>query len=121
MSCHNCSTCLKAACLWWGHALMRCVGAGSPEAEVDVLKVRLHIGDVLLFCTDGLSKYLDPAAITAALAKPESSEATARALVDAANAAGGSDNVTVVVVRTAPDPSSIALTPVDGTEFLPSA
>ncbi|HEX4612950.1 MAG TPA: protein phosphatase 2C domain-containing protein, partial [Urbifossiella sp.] len=80
----------------WGHALMRCVGAGSPESEVDVLKVRLNVGDVLLFCTDGLSKYLDPAAIGAALGKTEPAEQTARGLVAAANAAGGNDNVTVI-------------------------
>lgn len=103
----------------WGHALVRCVGAGSPEADVDVLKVTLRVGDVLLFCSDGLSKYLDPDAIAATLVRAESAEVTARRLVDAANAAGGTDNVTVVVVRTKPDPSSTALTPVEGTEFLP--
>jgi protein phosphatase len=109
----------QAAGSRWGHALMRCVGAGSPESEVDVLKVALQSGDVLLFCTDGVSKYLDAAAITAALARAESAEATARSLVADANAAGGSDNVTAVVVRVLPDPSVLRLTPVDGTAFLP--
>jgi serine/threonine protein phosphatase PrpC len=103
----------------WGHALVRCVGAASPEADVDVLKVTLKVRDVLLFCSDGLSKYLDPAAIATALGREESAEATAHALVDAANAAGGADNVTVVVVRTKPDPASVALTPLEGTEYLP--
>lgn len=110
----------QAAQSRWGHALVRCVSAGTPEADVDVTKVRLKTGDALLFCTDGLSKYLEPDAIAGALGKGESAEATARALVDAANDAGGTDNVTVVVVRTAPDPASLALTPVDGTEYLPT-
>ncbi len=103
----------------WGHALMRCVGAGSPEADVDVLKVRLHTGDALLFCSDGLNKYLNPAAIAAELAKSAPAEATARALVAAANDAGGADNVTVVIVRTAKGASSVALTPIEGTAYLP--
>ena len=103
----------------WGHALLRCVGADSPEPVADVLKVRLRPGDVILFCTDGLSKYLDPAAIAAALSKVESAEVTARALVAAAIDAGGRDNVTAVVVRTGPVVSSSAPTPAEGTAFLP--
>jgi protein phosphatase len=87
---------------------------------VDVTKVKLKTGDALLFCTDGLSKYLEPDAIAAALGKGEPAEATARELVAAANEAGGTDNVTVVVVRTAPDPATVAITPVDGTAFLPT-
>ncbi|MFO0797327.1 MAG: protein phosphatase 2C domain-containing protein [Gemmataceae bacterium] len=111
----------EAAGSRWGHALVRCVSAGTPEADVDVLKVKLQAGDAILFCTDGLSKYLEPAAIAAVLAKGESAEATARELVAAANEAGGSDNVTVVVVRAAPDPEEGALTPADGTAYLPPA
>ena len=111
----------QAAGSRWGHALVKCVGAATPEPVADVLKVRLQVGDVLLFCSDGLSKYLDPAAIAAALAPDEPAAATARKLVAAANAAGGTDNVTVVVVRTAPDPAASTTTPVDGTAFLPPA
>lgn len=110
----------QAAQSRWGHALVRCVSAGTPEPDADVLKVKLKAGDALLFCTDGLSKYLEPDAIAAALGTGGSAEATARELVESANAAGGTDNVTVVVVRTAPDPTSVALTPVDGTEYLPT-
>ncbi|HYH68206.1 MAG TPA: protein phosphatase 2C domain-containing protein, partial [Urbifossiella sp.] len=47
----------EAARSRWGHALVRCVSAGTPEPDVDVAKVKLHAGDALLFCTDGLSKY----------------------------------------------------------------
>jgi len=110
----------QAAQSRWGHALVRCVSAGTPEPDVDVVKVKLHAGDALLFCTDGLSKYLEPDVIAAELGKGRSAEATARALVDAANAAGGTDNVTVVVVRTAPDPAAVTITPVDGTAYLPT-
>ncbi len=110
----------QAAQSRWGHALVRCVSAGTPEPDVDVRKVKLQTGDVLLFCTDGLSKYLEPDAIAAALGKGGSAADTARELVAAANAAGGSDNVTVVVVRTAPDPTAVSITPVDGTAYLPT-
>ena len=56
-------------------------------------------GDVFVMCSDGLSDMLDDAAIAQVLLAHDSLETTSRALVDAANDAGGKDNISVILVR----------------------
>jgi protein phosphatase len=61
--------------------------------------IRLTPGDRLLLCSDGLSEMLTDGEIAAVLDdRPEPVDA-ARALIDAANEAGGRDNITVLVVN----------------------
>jgi serine/threonine protein phosphatase PrpC len=55
-------------------------------------------GDMLLLCSDGLTDLVNSQVITAALSAPQPLEQKAKALVDAANKAGGKDNITVVLV-----------------------
>jgi PPM family protein phosphatase len=83
----------------WSHVLWNCVGGGSHELSADVYKVSLQVGDTLLLCTDGLTKHVDDQEIAGLLGQDRSAEQTCRALVAAANAAGGSDNVTAVVAH----------------------
>ena len=56
-------------------------------------------GDVYLMCSDGLSDMLDDAAIGQVLQAHDSLTASCQALIDAANDAGGKDNISVVLVR----------------------
>ena len=56
-------------------------------------------GDVYLLCSDGLSDMLDDATIAQVMLAYTSLDATAKALVDAANEAGGKDNIAVVLAR----------------------
>lgn len=58
----------------------------------------LKKGDRLLLCTDGLTDEIDDKAIAAILAGKQDCNQTCKALVDAANTAGGHDNITVVIV-----------------------
>jgi protein phosphatase len=58
-------------------------------------------GDVFLMCSDGLSDMLDDNSIAQVLQAHESMETCAHALIDAANDAGGKDNISVILVRTA--------------------
>jgi protein phosphatase len=67
----------------------------SPE----VYKAKLHVGDTLLLCSDGLTKHVSDSEIRTFLDDSPHSEDACRHLVDAANRAGGSDNITVVVAR----------------------
>ena len=71
---------------------------GSAEATPDVSRAELRHGDVLLLCTDGLTKHVPDDRITEQLRMMTSAEQVVRALVDDALAAGGTDNVTVLVV-----------------------
>ena len=52
-----------------------------------------------MLCTDGLSKHVATAEIARILGEPTDAAATSAALVDAALAAGGTDNVTALVAR----------------------
>ncbi len=58
-------------------------------------------GDLMMICSDGLSSVVSLEAIETILKDPGPAdlEATASALIDAANAGGGPDNITVVLVR----------------------
>lgn len=80
------------------HMLDRIVGA-EPEVAVDVADpVALTAGDRLLLCSDGLTEAVSHDEIARLLAEAGDPETTADALVRAALAGGGPDNVTVVVV-----------------------
>ncbi|HET7322496.1 MAG TPA: protein phosphatase 2C domain-containing protein [Longimicrobiaceae bacterium] len=68
----------------------------SPEP--DLLATPILPGDRLLLCSDGLYNMLPEPEIAAILAGPAPLPALAASLVDAANAAGGVDNVTVVII-----------------------
>lgn len=56
-------------------------------------------GDTILLCSDGLTDMLNRAGITTILNHESSIEEKAKQLVDAANNAGGKDNITVVLVE----------------------
>ena len=88
------------------HELTRALGQ-SPDVAVDLVEVPLRPGDRLLLCSDGLHGYVAERALKLALARGTPEEVT-RALVDAANAAGGSDNVSVVVVALPASSAAIA-------------
>ncbi len=69
---------------------------GRAVAEVQTLS--LQPGDRLLLCSDGLTDMLLDDDIQAILAKPGELQATCERLVAAANAAGGHDNITVLLL-----------------------
>jgi protein phosphatase len=78
--------------------ITRALGA-DEEVEVDTMVLPVEAGDRLLLCSDGLTDMVPEARIGEILAdSPEDPETPARTLVSAALDAGGSDNVTVVVV-----------------------
>ncbi|NCA71378.1 MAG: serine/threonine-protein phosphatase [Sphingobacteriia bacterium] len=82
--------------------LVRAVG-GSAELELDCQIESLRAGDRLLLCSDGLVNELSLEQIIEHLAGTTPA-AIATALVAAAVAAGGRDNVTVIVVDVEPAP-----------------
>jgi len=72
-----------------------------------VVDVELHAmdpraGDVFLLCSDGLSGMISDEVMQGILASTPDLDAAVKKLVDAANAAGGTDNVTVVLARYEP-------------------
>jgi len=79
------------------NVLSSAIGGSEMLPAIGVLD--LQPKDTLLLCTDGLTKHVDDEAIKAMVAAGGSAEQVCRALVDAALAGGGTDNVTVVVAR----------------------
>ena len=70
----------------------------DPEVQVDTMSLEMTEGDRVLICSDGLNSMLDGSAIQDALANETDPQVAADRLVDEANAAGGEDNVTVVII-----------------------
>jgi PPM family protein phosphatase len=80
----------------------------EPDVEVDTRTYRAADGDVLLLCSDGLTSMLPEQRIAELLAAAPGLGDAGRALVDAANAAGGRDNITVVLFRLEDVPAGVA-------------
>lgn len=76
--------------------ILRAVGV-EPDVALDDTPFDCRVGDRLILCSDGLTRMVGDADL-ATLTAGRSPAAATRALVDAANAAGGVDNVTAVVV-----------------------
>lgn len=72
----------------------------KSSVEVDTHTVPLAAGDILLFCSDGLWEMVRDRQIAAILTTPMLDHSRkAQALVQAALAGGGTDNVSVIVVQ----------------------
>jgi len=96
--------------------ITRALGIDS-SVEVDVYPVELQAGDVLMFCSDGLTGMLQPDLIAAELRREDDPARAATRLVDAANASGGEDNITVVVVAVTDEaPARTPIVPVASPE-----
>lgn len=76
---------------------------GTEQAvDVDTITVSLQEGDLYLLCSDGLTTMVtDDVILSLALAAGGNPDELAGTLVDAANAGGGEDNITVVVFEVA--------------------
>lgn len=81
------------------NVITRAVGTRA-EVVADIQELPLQRDDLFLIASDGLTRELTDAAIAALLqAGARDLQATCAALVAAANAAGGRDNITCVLVR----------------------
>jgi serine/threonine protein phosphatase PrpC len=79
------------------HILTRALGV-SPDVDADMWELDLRAGDRIVLCSDGLSNEVGPEVLGEILATESDPGAAARRMVEAANAHGGADNITVVVV-----------------------
>ena len=81
------------------NVITKAVGA-KVDIELETSEHKLAAGDLVLLCSDGLHAMITDEAILGLLhPAPESLEKAADALIDAANEAGGKDNVSVVLLR----------------------
>ncbi len=80
------------------NVIVRALGM-KDNVQVDVSCVEPADGDVFLLCSDGLSGMITDSAISEILAAEPDLEQASLQLIEAANEAGGNDNVTCVLVR----------------------
>jgi serine/threonine protein phosphatase PrpC len=78
--------------------LCRAVGI-EPTVEVDLLVDLPEPGDLYVLCSDGLTKMVKERRLPQYLVVDTDLPTLVDSLVDAANAKGGVDNITVVLVR----------------------
>lgn len=77
--------------------ITRALGS-DPNMAADTYEVEAAPGDRLLLCSDGLTGMLEDRRIEEILAGYRDPAIAARTLIDEANAAGGHDNISVVIV-----------------------
>jgi protein phosphatase len=82
-----------------GHFLTQCLGGSQVQVPLEphVVRVPFEAGTTMLLCSDGLTDMLSDAEIAQVLKQGASDPAAA--LVDAALAAGGHDNVSAIVIQ----------------------
>lgn len=80
------------------NVIYRSIGA-DEQIEIDVLRKKLTGGDMIMLCSDGLNGMLGDDQIRDVLLVNPDPNMAAKELVVAANAAGGEDNISVIVVR----------------------
>ncbi len=80
------------------HVITRAIGA-EATVTASIIHRPLAAGDMLLLCTDGLTSMLSDTEIAEIIAtRPDQVGGTVEDLVQAANQAGGRDNITVILV-----------------------
>ena len=85
-----------------GGALTQAIGLGRVLRVEVPDPLSLVAGDQVLLCSDGLTGVVDDDQIAELLTSHARPEPACMALIDAANAAGGPDNITVVLLRADP-------------------
>ena len=83
------------------HIITRSVGF-ERDVQVDGASLPVRVGDCLLLCSDGLSNFVEEPDLIEVLSRQLYRDVP-QVLVDLANARGGDDNITVVLVHIAND------------------
>ncbi len=81
------------------HVLYRAIGQGE-NLDVDTYQQPLPPGSGLLLCSDGLSGSVSEEEIKSIIAAAATPQEACERLLDAANSAGGPDNITAVLIQT---------------------
>lgn len=81
----------------WRHVLSQCLGR-KDLFKIDLHPLDVQAGDRLLICSDGLTEEVSDEEITSLIGSSSDQKELAQKLIVSAKDAGGSDNITVVMV-----------------------
>jgi protein phosphatase len=82
----------------WRNVVTRAL-SGGDDPHVEVTEIEVRPGDRLLICSDGLSGVVPMDKLEAIVAGTAGLDETCRALIAAANEAGGPDNITAAILK----------------------
>ena len=80
------------------NVIYRSIGA-DEQIEIDIVRRKLASGDMIMLCSDGLNSMLSDDQIRDIMMVNPDPNTAAKELVVAANAAGGEDNTSIIVVK----------------------
>jgi protein phosphatase len=85
---------------WPNNVITRAVGV-APDLELEVVTGPVASGDIFVLCSDGLTKHVHDGEILEQVTS-RNAQASCEAMLDLALERGGTDNVSVVVIRVLP-------------------
>lgn len=96
------------------NVLYQALGQGS-DVDIHISSEALRDGDVVILCSDGLWGEVTEPEIKEVLQKAASPLAAARQLIDSANASGGADNITAIIIQVSSEAPALASPDLDDT------
>ncbi len=89
-----------------GNVLYRALGQ-NEDVDVDIYYKRLHIGDRLVLCSDGLTRHVKPPELAKLAFSDPNPDVVSQKMIDLANQRGGEDNISVIVIAVEGDPNAV--------------
>lgn len=89
-----------------GNVLYRALGQ-NEDVDVDIYYKRLHIGDRLILCSDGLTRHIKANELAKLAFSDPNPDVVSQKMIDLANQRGGEDNISVIVIAVEVDPSAV--------------
>jgi len=80
------------------NVIYRTMGDDS-HVDIDINIFKLEMNDKLLLCSDGLSGMITDEKMLQIVSQSKSPQTACKGLIDAANEAGGDDNITVIIIE----------------------
>lgn len=81
------------------HALWNVIGGHDASLDAQITKSELAVGDALLLCSDGLTRYVDDDELMNSISSDRTSKELCETFVQTANERGGKDNITAVLAK----------------------
>jgi protein phosphatase len=83
----------------WRHVVTNILGGTERGVQAELHSLDLHVGDLILLCSDGLTEMVPEDRIAGILEEETSPERACERLVSEANQRGGKDNITAIVAH----------------------